>query len=72
MSLIPQFDLKDYCFRIQSCRLISSLDIQGVYNVENRAQYRYHSSIFKVCMVVNVELSIDLRARYSYIFCISG
>ena len=58
-------------------------DIQSVYGVECRAEYRSHSSIFKisvfvcraecrthgsifkVCLVLNVELNIELTARYS-------
>ena len=44
--------------------LDSQLDIQDVC-FECRAQCRTHSSIFKVCFILNAELNVELTARYS-------
>ena len=38
-----------------------------MYVFECRAECRTHSSIFKVCFILNAELNVDLTARYSYI-----
>ena len=45
--------------------LNSQLDIQNEYVFECRAECRTHSSIFKVCFILNAELNVDLTARYS-------
>ena len=44
--------------------LNSQLDIQDVC-FECRAECRTHSSIFKVCIILNAELNVELTARYS-------
>ena len=44
--------------------LNSQLDIQDVC-FDSRAECRTHSSIFKVCFILNAELNVDLTARYS-------
>ena len=35
-----------------------------MYVFECRAECRTHSSIFKVCFILNAELNVDLTARY--------
>ena len=52
-------------FWMQSLMLNSQPDIQSVYGVEWRAERRSHSSIFKLCIILNAELNVDLTARYS-------
>ena len=36
-----------------------------MYVFECRAECRTHSSIFKVCFILNAELNVELTARYS-------
>ena len=61
---ISQLDIQNVCFRMQSWMSISELDIQDVV-FECRAECRTHSSIFKVCFILNAELNVELTARYS-------
>ena len=44
--------------------LNSQLDIQK-YVFEYRAECRTHSSVFKVYIILNAKLNVDLTARYS-------
>ena len=61
---ISQLDIQNVCFRMQSWMSISELDIQDVV-FECRAECWTHSSIFKVCFILNAELNVKLTARYS-------
>ena len=45
--------------------LNSQLDIKKMYVFECRAECRTHSSIFKVCFIMNAELNVELTAQYS-------
>ena len=45
--------------------LNSQLDIQDVFFFECTAECRTHSSIFKLCFILNAELNVDLTAQYS-------
>ena len=44
--------------------LNSQLDIQDVC-FRMQSECRTHSSIFKVCFILNAELNVELTARYS-------